>query len=443
MRYFIISIFSIVLFVSCTSDETLSYKVGSDFIETDIQVRLIDTFSIKAGTYKLDSLPTSNTSRILLGSLFDNYFGHLTAKSYLQLSPSSLSIDAEAVYDSIGMILNYDNYYYYYYYGDTTKIQSYNIYRVTQTIEPEEGTTFYNTSTLHYDPASLGELSFTPKPNKSTDSLYIPMKVELGEEIFNKIVDNDINTIDDFLQYFKGIAIVPDTTLDSHVLGFNISTIESTARNSKVRLYYTVNDDDDNENNSYYVDFVLSDATKQFNEIRSDLSSTILDSFEDVEDIKLSTSTDNLIFAQGGTGISSRIEIPSIKKLSEISNTSSVLSAELTFKPLNGSYSNSNSLDETLLVYVVDHKNRVIKELVDIDGNVVNAVLNQDGSEFNSNTYYSINLSGYVEEILQSEYDLNYALMIQFTNYSSIVKNLVIDNDANNQIKLAVKYLNY
>ncbi|TYP98138.1 uncharacterized protein DUF4270 [Tenacibaculum adriaticum] len=440
MRLLFFGILCAFCCMSCSSDEIKSYSVGSDFIENDIQVRVIDTFSIKTGTFKLDSLVTSSTSRILLGSLSDENLGHLTAKSFLQLTTSTFSIDSDAVYDSIGMILNYDTYYY----GDTTKIQTYKLHRIIETVKPEEGDDFYNTSTLDYDSASLGELTFTPRPNRTTDSLYIPMNNELGEDIFNKIMDNDINNSDDFLQYFKGITIIPDTTLNSHILGFNISSTKGADNNSSMRLYYTIHDDDD-EDNSYYVDFVISSIAKQFNAIDTDLSTTIVDEFENGEEIKLSEDTNNLIFTQAGIGISSRIEIPSIKKLSNISDTGSVLSAELTFTPLKGSYDESKPLEESLLVYIVDHKNRIIKELTDIDGNVSSAILNKNSDEFDENTYYSIDLSGYVEEILYSDYDLNYALMIQFGDYNKTVNDLVIENDknANNEVKLTVKYLNY
>lgn len=441
MRYLIIGLISFVFLASCTTEEeTTTYEVGSDFIENDIQVRVIDTFSIKTGTFKLDSLITSSTNRILLGNVVDENLGRLSAKSYLQLVTNTFSLDTDAVYDSIGFILNYDTYYY----GDTTKIQTYKLHRITETFEPEEGIAFYNTSSLDYDTTTLGEISFTPRPNRVTDSLFIKMDDVLGEEIFDKIVDNDINTSDDFLQFFKGLVIVPDTTESNHVLGFNTQTTTNTAGNSSMRLYYTIKDDD-SEDNSYYIEFAISSIAKQFNEITTDLSNTLVDNFEDGEEIKLSTNTNNLIFTQAGTGISSRIEMPSIKRLLELTENSTTLGATLTFNPLIGTYSNSNSLPETLLVYVVDHKNRIIKELTNIDGVVTSALLNEEDNEFNSNTYYTVDLSGLVEEILLSEEDLNYALMIQYADYNKIVNTLVIENDSetNKEVKLTVKYLNY
>lgn len=439
MKYYIIGVLSLIFTASCVTDDTV-YEVGNDFIESDIQVRVIDTFSINAGTFKLDSIITSSTNRILLGYVKDEKLGTLSAKSYLQLISSTFSIDADAVYDSIGMILNYDNYYF----GDTTKIQTYKLHRITETVTPEEGDSFYNTSSLQYDSDILGELSFTPKPNKPTDSLFIKMDDVLGEEIFDKIIDNDINNSDDFLQYFKGLAIISDETQDSNIIGFNAQETTSTAGNSSMRLYYTI-EDDDSEDNSYYIDFVIASAAKQFNQISTDLSTAILDDFIDGEEIQSSTNTNNLIFSQAGSAISARIEIPAIKKLLEISNNGTTLSATLTFNPLIGSYNEINPLPEELAVYIVDHKNRIIQQLTDIDGNTANAVLSEEEDEFNQNTYYTTDLSGFVEQILFSEENLNYALMIQYQDYNSSVNNLVIANDAstNNEIKLSVKYLNY
>ena len=439
MRYLIFGIIGIVFLASCATDDT-TYEVGSDFIENSIQVRVLDTFSIKTGTFKLDSIITSSTNRILVGNVVDEKLGTLSAKSYLELITSNFSISTDAVYDSIGMILNYDNYYY----GDTTKVQTYTLHRITETVEPEDdATSFYNTSSLEYDAAILGQLSFTPRPNKSTDSLFVKIDDILGEEIFDKIVNNDINNTDDFLQYFKGLVIAPDTSVNSHVLGFNAQTTTGTG-NSIMRLYYSIIDDD-SENNDYYIDFVISAAGQQFNEIKTDLSSTVLGDFEDGEEIKLSTVTDNLLFAQSGTGISARIEMPSIKRLSELYENAATLSAELTFSPLKGSYSDDNPLPEYLSVYIVDHKNRIIQQLTDIDGNTASAILIADTDEFNEDTYYYVNLSGFVEQILYSDTDLNYALMIQSENFSKEVSNVVIENNAstNREVKLSVKYLNY
>lgn len=436
----LIFIFSIcALFMFSCSDDIKNYPVGSDFIDNNINIIILDTFSIKAATFKLDSLVTSGTNRILLGSLKDEYFGHLKAQSYFQVQNSNFSINTNTVFDSIGLVLNYDTYYY----GDTTQVQTYKVHKLLEYFEPEEGDDFYNLSELKYDNTMLGEVTFTPRPNSTSDSIYIPLNHDLGEELFNKIKDNEINTTDDFLQYFKGITVIPDTTVNSHVLGFNFKSYTDLVDNTSMRLFYTEDIDDSSEDNNQVIDFYISSAYKQFNSIKTNLDGTLINNFTDEETTLSSNQTDQLVFAQAGSGISARIEMPTVKDLNSLSDESTSLKAELSFSPLQNSYDDLRPLKESLAVYVVDSKNRIISQLTDLDSNTVYAILNENNDEFNESTYYSIDMSGFVEAILGSEYDLDYAIMIQFEDYNSVVDALIIDNlnEDNNNIKLSITYL--
>ncbi|MGY5354532.1 DUF4270 family protein [Wenyingzhuangia sp. IMCC45467] len=440
MKFTILGIIVTVFMMSCATDDA-EYAVGSDFIDSTVEVKVIDTFTVNTGTYKLDSLVTSATNRILIGSVNDAYLGQTTAQSYFQIQNYIFSIDKNAVYDSIGFVLNYDSYYY----GDTLQPQTYKIHRITETFEPkDDGDDFYNTSKLTFDHESLGEVTFTPRPNTSTDSIYIPMEYELGEEIFNKIIDDDINTSDDFLQYFKGLTILPDTLSNSHVLGFNAYTTTSTDKNSSMRLYYTLKDEDA-EGESYYVEFVVSSTNKQFNAIKTDVTTTNINGVNDLETVIPSQQTNNLIYAQAGTGISARVHIPSIKKLKEMSQVGSSLGAALTFRPLKGTYDKYNPLKDSLSIYVIDHKNRIMNLLTDVDGYTAYAVLNENDDEFDSDTYYSVDLGGFVEEILTTEENLNYSLMIQFVDVNNSVDRVIVEDpeSESDRVKLTVKYLNY
>ncbi|MDB2385134.1 hypothetical protein N9V96_01545, partial [Polaribacter sp.] len=92
MKYLVITFLTIFYFSSCTTSDTI-YEVGDDFLESDIQVRVIDTFAIQAGTFKLDSLITSSTNRILLGNAEVENYGRIYSRSYMQLVTSSYTID--------------------------------------------------------------------------------------------------------------------------------------------------------------------------------------------------------------------------------------------------------------------------------------------------------------------------------------------------------------
>lgn len=441
MKFTILGVLCIVFMMSCAVDETDEYVVGSDFVENNVQIKVIDTFTVNSGTFKLDNITTSGTGRILLGCVDDLNVGKVVSQSYFQINNFNYFISNDAVYDSIGFVLNYDNYCY----GDTLMPQTYNIYRINETFEPKDDEIeFYNTSFLNYDQESIGEATFVPSPHKDSDSVYIPMKQTLGEELFSKIIDDEINNSDDFLQYFKGLTIVPDTISSSHVLGFNAYTTSGLQNNSSMRLYYTVKSNDTEEVSSY-IEFVVSSLDNQFNAIKSNTSSTSIHDLSDSEITVPSNTTDHLIFAQAGSGISSRISISSIKKLKEISEIVTPLESELRFKPLKGSYDNNNLLKDSLIVYVIDHKNRILNLLTNEAGGVSYALLNENDDEFDSNTYYSVDLGGFVEEIMTTEEDLNYSLMVQFVDYHKSVNRVVIEDLENesDRIKLTVKYLNY
>ena len=442
MRNFLmLSILGWLCLGSC-SEEVSSYPVGADFVENDVNVRIIDTFSIKAGTFKLDSLITSGTSRLLLGSVTDDNLGRLTAQTYFQVYPSSYSISTDAVFDSIGLVLNYDTYHY----GDTTQVQTYKVHQILESFEPYEGDDFYNTSQLKYDSSeALGEASFIARPNKVSDSIYIPLSHALGEEIFNKIRDNEINNSDDFVRYFKGLTIIPDTLTNSHVLGFGYSASWGEAENSVMRLFYTLDIDDASEGNEQEIDFYIPSTAKQFNAISANLENTPIEQLVDDESITPSYDSNDVVFSQAGTGISAKIEMPSLRDLNAFSEQGAALNAELTFRPLKGSYSNNKPLADSLSVYIIDHKNRIVSQLYDIDSNITYAILNQNDSEFDDNTYYSIDMSGFVEDVLTASYDLNYSIMVQFLDYNKTVDSAVIENfdEEDNNIKLSVTYLNY
>lgn len=435
-----LSILGWLYFVSC-SDEVNTYPVGSDFVENDVDIKVIDTFSIEAGTFKLDSLITSSTSRILVGNVIDDNLGRLTSQAYFQLYPSSYNIDNDAVFDSIGLILNYDTYHY----GDTTQVQTYKVHRILETFEPYEGDNFYNLSELEYDSEALGEASFVARPNKESDSVYIPLSNALGQEIFEKIRDNEINSSDDFIQYFKGLTVIPDTLVNSHVLGFSYDTSWGEDGNSVMRLFYTLDIYDTSEDNDQEIDFYIPSSSKQFNAISADLENTPFEDLEESEDVTPSYDSDDVIYIQAGSGISARIEMPSLRNLNALSEEGTVLNAELTFKPLIGSYDDDHPLADSLAVYVIDHKNRIVSQLTNIDSGTAYAVLNEDGSEFNDNTYYSIDMSGFVDTVLTTEYDYNYSIMIQFSDYNKTADRAVIENfdEEDNNIKLSVTYLNY
>lgn len=423
---------SFAVFVSCDND-TATYTVGEDFLDIDTNVIVTDTISIVTSTIQLDSVSTTNPSRLLIGALKDQDFGNLESKTFFNLLTSSYDIDNEATFDSIGVILYYDTYYY----GDTTKIQTFKVHEIIENFDSnnDDDDNFYNTSTLEYSDTVLGDISFIPYPNKK-DSIYIPINQSFGSDLFDKLQSNTINNSDDLYQDFKGLTIVSNES-SNVVLGFSKSS-------TVMRMYYTIKSEDE-EDNDYYNDFTIQSSTRNFNGITNDKSSTLLNSLESYTDILKTTSTNNLAYIQSGTSLNMRVEFPSIKKFNELEQNGTAIGASLIFYPTIKSYQSNIVGVDSLAVYVVDNKNRMISQLTDLNGSTVYAKLNYDNHEFDSQYYYTADLTYFVEQILTSSYNLDYALVFQLPNNTNNVNKLnIYDADTSeNNMKLSLTYLLY
>ena len=418
--------------VSCDND-TATYTVGEDFLDIETNVIVTDTISIITSTIQLDSVSTTNSSRLLIGALKDQDFGNLESKTFFNLLASSYDIDNDATFDSIGVILYYDTYFY----GDTTKIQTFKVHEIIKNFDSnnDDDANFYNTSTLAYSNTVLGELTFTPYPNKK-DSIYIPINHSFGSELFDNLQDNDVNNADDLYQNFKGLTIASNEDSNA-VLGFSKSA-------TVLRMYYTLKGEDD-ENNDYYNDFTIQNTTRNFNSITSEKSNTLLNSLHSYTDILNTTSTNNLAYIQSGTSLNMRVEFPSIRNLNELEQNGTAIAATLKFYPTINSYQSNTVGVDSLAVYVVDKKNRIVDQLIDLNGSTVYAKLNTQNDEFNSGYYYSVDLTYFVELMLTSSYNLDYALLFQFPdNTNSVNKINIYDVDnSENSMKLSLTYLRY
>ncbi|MCV2486289.1 DUF4270 domain-containing protein [Flavobacterium sp. SH_e] len=442
MRKFILILLFVMSLFSCGTDtDTGEFTVGSDYLALSNKVVLIDTVTVDMSTINFDSLATSNRSRILIGNYDDPIFGKVKSDSYFQLSTSTYALtsvgsDTESVnyvFDSISMILKYDRYYY----GDTTRVQTFNIHRLTQRVKPNsEDDNFYNNSTLSYSSESLGTISYKPRPLQK-DSINIQMSKEFGEALFLKIKKREITDYDSFTEYLKGLVLVPDTGNSSSAIGFSVST-------SKVRLYYSKYQADD-EADSYILDFQILDATKQFNSISSDKTGTILQNLPISTSKLSSTLTNNQGYIQSGTGVACRVDFPNIKQFKNISTNGAIVDAELILKPVNNSYSEKYPLADSLTVYVGDNLNRISGSLVNSAGTAVYGKLSQKSDEFNENVGYSVSIGAFLQKEMLKASDSRSSLILTLPGIAQSVNRLVLGDQKhlNNKIQLKIYYISY
>lgn len=435
-------LFFLITLLSCGTDtDAGEFVVGSDYLALNNKVVLIDTVTVEMSTINFDSLVTSSQSRILIGNYDDPIFGKVRSNSYFQLASSSYTLnnggsDTETtnyVFDSIAMILKYDNYYY----GDTTKVQTFDIHRLTQKVKPNTGdASFYNNSVLSYNDESIGTISYNPRPIER-DSITIKMNDAFGEALFQKLKKREITDFDSFSEYLKGLVLVSSTSSSSSIIGFHAAT-------SKVRLYYSKYQAD-TEETPYIIDFTISEATKQFNSISLDKAGTLLQNLP-ISSSKLSSSVTNRQgLIQSGTGVACRIDFPNIKQLKYISDKGAIVNAELLLKPVNNSYSEQYPLADSLKIYVADNLNRISGSLENGAGTYVYGTLNKKSDEFNENLGYVIPIGNFLQKEMWKQSDSKSSLILTLPVISKAVNRIVLGDQKhpNNKIQLKIYYTSY
>ncbi|MAU16587.1 MAG: hypothetical protein CMH46_13735 [Muricauda sp.] len=410
---------SVLMFCSCSSENYNSsdFLAGEAFTDSNMRVVLIDTISAAISTMKFDSIVTSESSRILVGRYNDPEFGTVQSSSYMALVPSTFTIDSEAEYDSIALYMKFDTYYY----NDTLQTNTLHVKRLSSTLKPQEGDYLYNVSEAAYYEEDIGLSSYQPRPLDS-DTLEILLSDELGMDLFEKFQEKEITTADQFRDYFKGIALIPDQGDDGSVIGFS-----KTSDATFVRLYYS--EAEETERVQSYLDINLdeySSTTPFFNQIISENPNEYLQLLTDQEINLSSEDTDNLSYVQSGIGIATRIEFPYIKNIYDIKGQGTILDAVLKIKPLPGSYDDNLILKDTLSVYVVDQNNDLTSQLLIAETTAVTGILNRDNEEFND-IYYEFSLGNYIEDLFTTELETEEALILLPNDYNSAVDRFILN----------------
>ncbi|MEM9678729.1 MAG: DUF4270 family protein [Bacteroidota bacterium] len=432
------TVFKVVVFfltvavVGCSigTDEPPTLVVGQDFTNTNVRVISIDSFTVALSTMKFDSIATSDTRRLLVGQFSDDAFGVTTASTYFELTGSDFDIDDDAILDSVGLILGYDNYFY----SDTTLISSISVHRITDEVDPEEFE-FFNTSRLPFETTPLASMDYSPTPNR--DSLYIPLPMDFGTELFNKIVDNDIDDVESFVHELRGLTVQPGANDNSSIIGFL-----TTAENTYLRFFYRIPDEfDDNENN---LDFTINTfGAKYFNSIQSDVSNLSLDQITDQEFNLASTQSSNFGHVQSGVGYATRIEFPTIKNIFQIEGEGTVLEAILQIKPNRSSYSDIQPVKDSLSLNIVDLNNEVTLQIAN-SLDFVYAVLVEENAEFNE-IVYNVPVIEFVDRKINESPETEDALILLPLDFNSSVNKMLLNDQFNTdfEAKLILTYAIY
>ncbi len=368
--------------------------VGTDlFPDESFDLELIDTLSLTVYTYGFDSLQTSGFESLLVGHHQDNTLGTVTATSYLQLgSPETTSLDEEQTrYDSLTLEYTLNGYSFY----DTLTPIGISVHRLVENLEGEEIDQFYNTSKFAYDPIPLGEKRFVPRPGRKEEN-SIRLSDALGKELFQLIQEEDeaLLTTSSFLDFFKGIALVPDSTTSGSILGLT--------KEIRFILHYT--DQSRLPTEQKTVVFPMT-GLENFHNIQIDRQGTSLAGLSSDQNQIQSKLTQEESYIQGGAGLVTRIEIPHIRQLLADFGELIITSASLRIFPVTDVQERNTPLPFTLAMFPVDEN-----DFPALPGRTARLV---EDREFGRDTYYDFDVTDFIQQQLAIEAFNSNNLLVQ------------------------------
>lgn len=439
---------AILLLFSCER-ESNTYEVGNSLMSAQSKVAMIDTLTLKMSTIMKDSVTTSGKSTILVGNIKDHTFGNVNSVSMFELTPASYSLAAttNVVFDSIVMYLTNTDFYY----GDTLKTFKLDVHPMVDRIKLNSNGYLYNNSDLKYSSTSIGSAEFLPRPN--TDSSFVRVKLDqsYGLNIFNLLKSKDATSQEYFLNFFKGLALVPSSD-NNAMLRFGISSsyqtqISNTTKekvSNAVRMYYHTTSVNGTEEVKYTLDLNPSTGY-QYNKIKSDFSGSDLAGLTPTNPIE-SKNLGNRSYLMAGIGVYTKVEIPYLKTLKNLYTNYKIISADLSLSPVAGYYSKSFYNPTPLYYYLGDKKNNIISTFLETDGTTEIQVSLSDDSEFQSDYGYSFNLLSYVNNILSETTTSNYNILIYPSSYADVLTGKTVFGDqrnSTNPAKLKLYILGY
>ncbi len=406
-------ILSLILATICFScgDQTLdeiTTSIGSEYLEKDAGIMMIDTFSVELSTVILDSVNTSGSGVALVGSFYDEDFGQIHSDAIFRVSsPGSIKIEDDDVYDSICLCIKYNDYYL----GDTIQAHSFTVEEIDSDLEQmkkdrrlgDSDEDFYNT-TIVSSKRVLGEYTARPKVTNS-DTIFIPLDKDFGLELFQMLddKDEDITDASKFLDYFHGIILRGNRELNKSVIGFNVSD------SCSMKIYYhqTLSEKVYKE-----IEFdIESSSNYQYNSIDIDRTDTNLPLNTSQKEKILSSDTDDKCFLQGGTGMYVKIEFPGLASVETLPALNQIIKAEIVFVPIEEDY---NDFPSYLTVYESDTRNNVgdvILAINESDYSYMYLYENEDDED--DEEYYKVDITNqFVDEFLDNVYDDDFSFLI-------------------------------
>jgi hypothetical protein len=302
----------LIFSIGCTKIDTTT--LGQNLIPAIDNIHTFDTtYKIIAINYDSTQCDTINRTGLQALGLIANdpLFGSTNANIYFEFKPKNFPFNFPAadansiVIDSAIMVLDYSHSF-----GDTNQLQKVNIYQLSDTFDITKSYT--TCKVLGYDNSILlGEKSFYPRALKDSvhaynedvaNQLRIPVSLAFAQKFITdsaQIFHSD----KDFVNYFKGFAVVPDQSTGGNALNYFDLT--------QSRLSFYIRYKSSSKDDTTVVNFALSGSSGSSNSIVHDYGSSEITNHLDQPE-----SGDSLIFLQTSPGNFALLHVPALTGLS-------------------------------------------------------------------------------------------------------------------------------
>ncbi|WP_321335460.1 DUF4270 family protein [uncultured Bacteroides sp.] len=430
-------IFSSLFIFIITSCQDENSAAGSNLVESSLHNVQTDTCTVTLSTILADSVATSGDTICQVGHYSNSLWGDIQSSFYAEYNVPSASLNTELSYrfDSITItLLPTGNYV-----GDTLTTQHIYMHRLKEIVELDQYGYLYNTSSIPYEKEPFATLTFKNQPiRKKKQELRLPD--EFGEELLN-LMETDsrkLSSQDDFRNYLKGIAFIPDTN-DACINGFGVSNSSLC-----ITLYYSKLTETAVQMTATFT----PSTTLNFNKVAQDRRNSSLAGLTPGADYSLSSiKTNNQAFIQGMTGMYIKLEFPHLNDLLEQGDIVTIENSMLYLYPVQGTYGETMPLPSALTMYTANENNVLQSSITNSYGtSVQDGSLVSDDSQRNG-TYYSFDLTSYLQDNLGTfgSGRQNLMLMLPNSSYLTTLKGVIlgdVDHPTSN-LKLTVLYKIY
>jgi hypothetical protein len=321
-----------ILTFSCRKEGDIN--LGSKTPNQNAGVLFTDTFTVINQTILLnDSIISAEPNYLSFGQYSDSYTGNLYAEAYCALSLFEQNIDYSGVdIDSANLYITYVDQY-----GDSTSGQDIGIHEITTELDPYVP---YQVTTnfVSYDPTLVGQITNFKPAGHMVSMDHNTVRIPLTNTFANRLLSQaDDKSNIDFNSNFYGIVIKPvsNTTANAGVGGgavisatYSDSYYVEDSANTKIIVFFKRGFVPDSAVFNLY-------RSPSFNKVISDRSATSIASLQTNRSFISDAATNNVCFVQSGTGIVTKVQIPTLTKFNAVGDSSIIINKAILYVHLD------------------------------------------------------------------------------------------------------------